>query len=40
LPQCDTFAAERQNVRIHSPLGSASDLARHLILWVPTVPAL
>ena len=30
--------AEREKTCVHSPLGTAIGLARHLILWVAAVP--
>jgi len=31
--------AKPQKTRVHKPLGNLADLARHLILWCPAVPA-
>jgi hypothetical protein len=33
------ISANLEKVRVHNPLGNAADLARHLILSVPAVPA-
>jgi len=39
MAQAWAFPAKGENGRIHKPLGTYADLARHLILWVLAVPA-
>jgi len=39
MAQPAAVPAKREKGRIHKPLGNKADLARHLILWVPAVPA-
>jgi hypothetical protein len=39
MAQEDAILAKGEKVRIHSLLGNDPDLARHLILRVPAVPA-
>jgi len=34
MAQVRGFRAKREKVHVHSPLGNAADLARHLILGV------
>src|ERR1700681_4560104 len=39
IAQVGATPAKTEKVRVHSPLGSMADLARHLILWALAVPA-
>jgi hypothetical protein len=39
MAQEDATPAKAEKSRIHNPLGIGFDLARHLILKVPAVPA-
>jgi len=39
MAQIEPDLPKLENTHVHSPLGNAPDLARHLILWAVDVPA-